>query len=575
MVCNVVHMKLIWLITSSFVFGSATFAKTLVVSLEPLSSIQADRQFRTIQEAAKSAEAGDNVAIHSGVYRETVTIEKSGTRAKPIRFEAAPAANVVVTGLDILADWRKENGAANVFSAAWPHRFIPSSKTDAYPEDEYHRLIGRTEQVLVNGYPLHQTLDGNQLSRGEFYVDFANKRLFICPPNGLDANEKNVQVEAATRSLVWDCKGDYVTVHGIHFRNAANPAQKDSVIFQGRGDTAEDCKFGRMNASGAVFAGSDQIVRRCTFEDNGQLGFAVNHASSLLITGCTIRNNNIKGFNKQWEAGGNKFVLSRGVVVEKSRFLANHGCGLWFDIGNENCTVRNCLIADNEDAGIFYEISYGLHAHDNVITGNGFAYSPDAWGGQAGIVLSSSPNCVVERNLLVGNREGFNFREQARITARIDNPDEHAQQEVWNHDEQIRNNIIAYNRDAQTRGWFGVSDQRHWPRKMQEANPDHAAAPIEGICLENLHFDLSHNVYAREDHQPLFIWGTSWLRHVDYTNIAAINLDLRLEIGSRIVPLAFKNFAEHDFRLPRNSEVFKMKCYPRGEVPEVKLGALR
>ena len=46
---------------------------------------------------------------------------------------------------------------------------------------------------------------------------------------------------------------------------------------------------------------------------------------------------------------------------------------IWFDIGDENATVRNCLIADNEDAGIFYEISYGLNAHDNVIVGNGFA----------------------------------------------------------------------------------------------------------------------------------------------------------------------------------------------------------
>ena len=26
------------------------------------------------------------------------------------------------------------------------------------------------------------------------------------------------------------------------------------------------------------------------------------------------------------------------------------------DIGNEDCTVRNCLIAHNENAGIFYEI---------------------------------------------------------------------------------------------------------------------------------------------------------------------------------------------------------------------------
>jgi len=234
-------------------------------------------------------------------------------------------------------------------------------------------------------------------------------------------------------------------------------------------------------------------------------------------------------------------------------------------------TVRNCLIAENEDAGIFYEISYGLHAHDNVITGNGFASTAGAWGAQAGIVLSSSPNCVITRNLIVGNREGFNFREQARITPRIDNSDEKKQQEVWNHDEQIRNNVIAYNQSAQTRGWFGVSDQRQWPRRLQETKPQNAAPPTEGVSLEMLRFDLSHNIYARDEDEPLFVWGTNWLRHIDYSTIETIQSDLNLEQNSRTTSLAFRNFSERDFRLPRNSSVFRMNCYPRGRVPDVLL----
>jgi hypothetical protein len=261
--------------------------------------------------------------------------------------------------------------------------------------------------------------------------------------------------------------------------------------------------------------------------------------------------------------------------LEKCRFVANRGPGIWFDIGNENCTVRNCLIADNEDAGIFYEISYGLNAHDNVVIGNGYAFSPSAWGGQGGIVLSSSPNCIVTRNLLIANREGFNFREQARITQRIDHLDPNYQEQIGNHDEQIRNNVIAYNENAQTRGWFDVSDQRHWPRKLQEAKPEGAAAPIEGVSLETLHIDCSNNLYAREDNQPLFIWGTNWLHHIDYSTIATIQSELDLEKGSRLLPLTFHDFAKRDFRIPRNSPVFRMKCYPQGEVPDVMLGAIK
>src|SRR6516164_7961786 len=77
-----------------------------------------------------------------------------------------------------------------------------------------------------------------------------------------------------------------------------------------------------------------------------------------------------------------------------------------------------------------------------------------------GISLSSSPDCVIERNLIFGNREGFNFREQHRTTPRIGDPKERA---VWNHNEEIRRNIIACNRDAQVWGWFDLKDGRQWP----------------------------------------------------------------------------------------------------------------
>lgn len=556
-------------------FVSTVHGSTWHVSPQPLAAVPTNEQFRTIKDAAKVISPGDTVLIHSGVYREAVVIEKSGTPQQPIRFEAAPASDVIITGLDPLTDWHKENDGQNVYSTAWPYRFIPSSKTDAYPADEYHRLIGRAEQVVENDHALRQTLQRNDVSAGSFYVDLAAKRLYISPfgHEDLTAANSNIQIEAATRSVLWRCKGACVAVRGIRFRYAANPAQQGAVGFGGRGDTAEDCVFERMNSSGAGFGAPDQVARNCTFQDNGQLGFLAVHAHNLLFSGCTVRNNNTKGFNRQWEAGGDKIVLSRGVVLEKSRFIANHGSGIWFDIGNENCTVRNCLIADNEDAGLFYEISYGLYASDNVAVGNGFATTPGAWGAQAGIVLSSSPNCVVTRNLLVGNREGFNFREQARITARIDHPEPGYQEQIWNHDEQIRNNVIAYNRNAQTRGWFAMSDQRHWPRKLQETKPKGAGAPIQGISLESLHLDCSHNVYARENSQPLFIWGTNWMRHVDYPTIAAVQSQLNLEKESREFPLVFSDYAKRDFRLPRNSVAFSMDCYPRGEVPDVSLGA--
>jgi hypothetical protein len=262
--------------------------------------------------------------------------------------------------------------------------------------------------VAIDGYLLRQVLEAAQLAPGTFFVDISSQVLQVWDPGSRDLNK--VLVEASVRQEIFRVDGDYVQLRGLHFRFAANMAQHGAVVLAGRHDIMEDCTIEDMNASGATFSGEQQVVRRCVFRDNGQLGFGANRAHDLLFTESLVENNNTKGFDRGWEAGGDKLVLCRNAVLEQSRFLRNRGNGIWFDIGNENCVVRQCLIADNEDGGIFDEISFGLQAHDNVIIGNGFAATAGAWGAQAGISISSSPECLIERNLILGNREGLMIR---------------------------------------------------------------------------------------------------------------------------------------------------------------------
>ena len=54
----------------------------------------------------------------------------------------------------------------------------------------------------------------------------------------------------------------------------------------------------------------------------------------------------------------------------------------------------------------------------------------------------------------------------------------------------------------------------------------------------------------------------------------SIQSELNLEKGSRLLPLAFHDFVKRDFRMSKQSPVFGVKCYPRGEVPDVVLGAI-
>ena len=310
------------------------------------------------------------------------------------------------------------------------------------------------------------------------------------------------------------------------------------------------------------------------------MGFGAGRALRLFFTECRVENNNTKGFDRGWEAGGNKLVLCRDVVLEQSRFVRNRGNGIWFDIGNTNCTVRRCLIAENEDAGIFYEISLSLHAHDNVIIGNGFAETAGAWGAQAGISLSSSPGCLNERNLITGNREGFNFREQARSTPTIE---DRGSRPVWNHDQVIRNNLIVLNRDAQVWGWFDVADGRHWPAasgtaRLGDIGDADSSRPggsqPQGLTLEKLALRFEDNVYYAAPGRGWFCWGTTWARHRRYANLVEFQSELGIDTGGRAFDPNFADLIRLDFRLRAEARALLKECYPRGLVPGVVLGVV-
>jgi parallel beta helix pectate lyase-like protein len=581
-----------WLVLlSGFSVSAATYE---VAQRNPQAGDDGDgtrkRPWKTISRAAEKAGPGDTVVIRDGIYRERVAVNRSGAAEAPISFDAAPGAHAELSGADRLTGWQEVQGGLRIYQVPWKHRFVGWSRQMTHPDDEYHRLIGRCEQVAIDGYLLRQVLESNQLAPGTFFVDISNQVLFARDSGNRDLNK--VLVEASVRQEILRVEGDYVQLRGLRFRFAANMAQHGAVVLAGKHDTLEDCIIEDMNASGATFSGERHMVRRCVFRNNGQLGFGANGAHDLLFTECLVENNNTKSFDRGWEAGGNKLVLCRNAVLERSQFLRNRGNGVWFDIGNERCVVRRCLIAENEDSGIFYEISYGLQAHDNVIIGNGFAATAGAWGAQAGISISSSPECVIERNLILGNREGFNFREQTRTTTRINQKGETP---IWNHDEWIRRNIIALNRDAQIWGWFDVKDDRHWPARGKEheatrsgdgdaTKPGDIARPdaskesdrnTEKLTLEKLRLSFVENIFFAEPGQGWFEWGVSWGRHKSYRNLSDFETDLGIDVRSRVFNPGFANLRALDCSLSSEAMTVVKQCFPHGLVPGVILGAQR
>jgi hypothetical protein len=569
------QMKLTFLLLG-ILLQTSSQGKIWHVAQDNLPEIDKNDQVLSISGAVSNLSAGDTLIIHGGIYREQVIIEQSGTSEKPITIKAGTGELVVVTGADRITQWQKVDNNDSIFTTDWSHSFITWNEHNTHPSDDYHKLIGRCEQVFINGYQLKQVLTENKLGRGTFFADQNAKQLYVRDSANRDISSKRIMVEASVRSTIWNCKANHIRTKGIRFRYAANRAQQGAVNFSGNDNEIEDCVFEYTNACGAKFSGERIKVRNCFFQHNGQLGFGAGRAHGLLISDCIVRNNNTKEFDRGWEAGGNKIVLTRNAIFENSIFTENKGNGIWFDIGNEKCQVRNCLISNNENAGIFYEISYSLHAHDNVIVGNGFAFTPSAWGANAGISISSSPYCLIERNLLIGNKEGLSLREQKRSTPRIDRSSE----PVWNHNQTIRNNVFAYNRDAQVWGWFDINDQRHWPKSMQQGlakkqdqtndNPEKVSP--SGLALEDLKLNFRENIYYPGPSQGLFNWGVTWKRNKRYLDLENVGRELSLESTSRLVNINFRDFHKLDLRVLKNSPIIKMQCYPKGNVPNVRLG---
>jgi len=70
------------------------------------------RPLRTVQRAADAMSAGDTCYIREGTYRESVTLRRSGTEGKPIRFIACPGEVVVLSGAEpVNGRWNVHKGS--------------------------------------------------------------------------------------------------------------------------------------------------------------------------------------------------------------------------------------------------------------------------------------------------------------------------------------------------------------------------------------------------------------------------------------------------------------------------------
>jgi parallel beta-helix repeat protein len=510
------------------------------------------RPWKTLARATHALKPGDTLLLHGGVYRETITLPTSGTAAAPITLRAADGEQPVITGADEIREWRPVAGEGAIYRTPWEHVFAIDQR-DGQPVRTHGAPapVGRAEQLFWWGRPLRMVMRREQLAPDTFFIDDAGRMLYAWFPE----DPTRGGAEASTRDLLLTPAGtagvSHVHVRGLTFRAAANFAQRGAVRIAGSGWRVEDCVFERMNGPGASITGPGHLLRHCTFRDNGQLGFGAARAHRLRLIECRLLRNNTKRFSSGWEAGGCKIVLTRRSMIDRCVALDNAGPGFWYDIGNESALVRSCFAARNE-VGLMYEISYGLTARNNLMLENGHPSGP-AWG-TGGIMVSSSPDCVLERNVCVGNRAGIAFREQSRTTPRIDAPSGSQEEPVFCANETVRNNILAYNWEHQLAFWF---DTRFFGPHPSGSDANELPGPDQA----KNGFILTNNLLYAAPGQPLILYGARWRpRATLHATLATFTRASGIPATGRIAEPRFRDPLAGDYRLMPDSPALRLQA---------------
>jgi parallel beta-helix repeat protein len=506
--------------------------------------------WKTISKAAEVMQPGDVAVIHAGVYREHVRPARSGIASAPITYRAAPGEDVVLSGADVVTGWTPAPGGV-WRKEPWSHRF------PTHPNDAKHRLIGRCEQVIVDGRLMAQVDRLDKMPPGSFFADTDNKALYVRLAGDRDPNQ--AAVEASVRSACfgpgWGGKPrDYITVRGLTVRHAANMAQRGALFALGDHWTIEDCRVEWTNGTGISFRGDHAVLRRVRSSDNGQQGLG-GGGRHFLLEEVALERNNLKGFDKDWEGGGMKIALARDGTVRRYTAAANNGVGLWFDIDVRDVTVEECLCLDNAVHGIFVEISGGFTVRNNLCAGNG---TDDRWG-SAGIAVGESDNTTVENNTCVLNPTGITLREVGPRRCRsIDGK----QVSYQVHDVTVRRNVCALNRRYQIGLW--------WDNPFFGPHPTPSVAS-QGTPLDparaKLRFD--ENLYWPEGKQQVALWGCPWRpRHAKYGELAAWQSERGQDQHSLVADPQFVAPSKGDWSLRPESPARKLGAGPvRPPVP--------
>jgi hypothetical protein len=340
----------------------------------------ADHPFKTISAAVVKMREGDTITVHRGLYRESFSVDVSGSPQHPAIVRAAPGEDVVITGADPVTGWQKSDafGDKPIYVkknfVAWSTFGGHVAGRDAKPQliiDDVLMLHVENPDAMHPGTFCYDPKDG-----GTIYLwmtpPVTGERKFRPgsqwwenPTNLASADPNDHHVEASVRP--WNIRVSPlchdVSISGFIVRYDCGGFPTGTAIELGAGDgegdvnnvTLENCVV-EFTCGGALNAlGSHITIRGCYFRHTGTSSGVL--LADSIMENCVFDANSNRGIEHGWSAGGIKFLRTARTIVRQCQFINNDGPGIWFDWGNSDNIVERNLCVNNYGPGIMMEVS--------------------------------------------------------------------------------------------------------------------------------------------------------------------------------------------------------------------------
>lgn len=232
--------------------------------------------FRTIQEAARTAQPGDEVIVAPGIYREAVDPRNAGTEEARIVYRSKERGAAVITGAEPVTQWEQVDGSVWKYS-------VPNSLFGDY--NPYTTLvsgdwfiasfIAHTGEVYLNDKAMYEVTSLEQVMHPApsmvswdpdftvytWYTEQDEKQdttVIYANFQGADPREEKVEINVRRNCFYPEQEGiGYITLSGFTVTKAATQWAPPTAYQEGmigphwsKGWIIEDCDVSLSKCSG-------------------------------------------------------------------------------------------------------------------------------------------------------------------------------------------------------------------------------------------------------------------------------------------------------------------------------------